>query len=210
MMTESRTMASRRGKNEDLREACVQEAIAIISTTGIDSLSLREVSRRLGVSHQAPYKHFPSRDHILAEVVTRTFDSFAQYLDERQPARDPFAELEAMGRAYLAYALARPLQYQLMFNTPLPSAAEHPQMMRSAQHAFALLRDCIQRLHLTSGMAVTSEDVERDALFVWSTMHGMAAILQSQVLDKLALSESAIDTAIEHTLQRITLSFQPR
>ena len=66
-------MAERSSKSGDLREACVKEALAIIAEGGIDSLSLRDVARRLGVSHQAPYKHFPSRDHILAEVVGRRF-----------------------------------------------------------------------------------------------------------------------------------------
>ena len=56
-----------------MREACVEEALAIVGEAGLEALSLREVARRLHVSHQAPYKHFPSRDHILAEVVGRAF-----------------------------------------------------------------------------------------------------------------------------------------
>jgi len=52
-------MTSGKGKPGDLREACIREALAIIEVGGVESLSLREVARRLGVSHQAPYKHFP-------------------------------------------------------------------------------------------------------------------------------------------------------
>ncbi|MCG8692745.1 MAG: TetR/AcrR family transcriptional regulator, partial [Minwuiales bacterium] len=74
-------MAEKKPVPKDLREACVREALAIIDTSGVEELSLREVARRLGVSHQAPYRHFPSRDHILAEIVTRAFESFARYLD---------------------------------------------------------------------------------------------------------------------------------
>jgi AcrR family transcriptional regulator len=59
-------MATSSNRTGDLREACVKQALEIIAKGGIDSLSLRDVARRLGVSHQAPYKHFPSRDHILA------------------------------------------------------------------------------------------------------------------------------------------------
>ncbi len=47
-----------------LKEACVQAAHAFIVEHGVEQLSMREVARRLGVSHQAPYKHYPSRDHL--------------------------------------------------------------------------------------------------------------------------------------------------
>jgi len=80
-------MKQPRAKTRNLRESCVLEAMAIIGETGIEELSLREVARRLGVSHQALYKHFPSRDHLLAEIVSRAFAAFAQHLDARRRTR---------------------------------------------------------------------------------------------------------------------------
>lgn len=187
---------SKRKQYDDLREACVQEAIAIIETDGVERLSLREVSRRLGVSHQAPYKHFASRDHILAEVVRRMFDDFAAHLDRRPQTGDPQADLRSMGHAYLSYALAHPLQYRLMFGAPLPNESEHPEMMASAQHAFALLRDNIAR----TGQSASPE---MDAMFVWSTMHGIVSILQTQAATHLDLSEASREQMIAHVLGRI-------
>ncbi len=46
-------------------------AASIIAERGVEALSLREVARRLGVAHQARYKHFESRDHIVAELTIR-------------------------------------------------------------------------------------------------------------------------------------------
>ena len=57
----------------ELRDACIVAAQEIIAERGLENLSLREVARKLGVSHQAPYKHYPSRDHLLAEVMRRCF-----------------------------------------------------------------------------------------------------------------------------------------
>jgi len=188
---------------EDLREACLQEAITIIETAGVEGLSLREVSRRLGVSHQAPYKHFPSRDHILAEVVSRTFKEFAHHLDNRPRFSNPHADLETMGHAYLTYALEKPLQYRLLFGTPLPEPAQHPEMMQSAQHAFALLRDCIARMSLNT-------PAELDALFVWSTMHGLASMLQTQAFNGLMLSDHVLTNAVQHTLFRVEAALTSR
>jgi AcrR family transcriptional regulator len=187
---------TRKHQHEDLREACLLEAMAIIESAGIEGLSLREVSRRLGVSHQAPYKHFASRDHILAEIVSRTFQEFARHLDNRPRSEIPDADLKAMGYAYLTYAIENPLQYRLLFGTPLPAPEQHPDMMASAQHAFALLRDCIARMALPT-------PPELDALFVWSTMHGLASMLQTQAFQTLALPEPIVQNAVRHAMDRI-------
>jgi AcrR family transcriptional regulator len=133
-------------KPHDLREACVQEALAIIDQSGLEALSLREVARRLGVSHQAPYRHYPSRDHLLAELVRRAFAAFAAHLDARPRHTDPAADLAAMGHAYLDYAARHPLQYRLIFGTPLPPAQDHPGMMDKGRYAFGLLEAAVVAL----------------------------------------------------------------
>jgi AcrR family transcriptional regulator len=184
---------------EDLREACVKEALAIIAKGGIDSLSLRDVARRLGVSHQAPYKHFPSRDHILAEVVGRAYASFAAHLEKRPRSDDPYTDLGNLGRSYLDYARKHPLHYQLMFGTPLPNPAEHPEMMAKAEHAFATLRETISKLPRN----ISQEDVDLDALFTWSVVHGLASILQTRATQQLGLRKATITDATAHTLGRI-------
>lgn len=186
-----------------LREACVREALIIIKESGVEALSLRDVARRLEVSHQAPYKHFPSRDHLLAEIVSRAYHDFAAYLDARTQSGNPVEDLGAMGRAYLEYALQYPLYYRLMFGTPLPDPANHPEMMRSARHAFSLLRDCLSRMPLQLVDEPSRLALELDALFVWSTMHGISSILQAHALETLDLPAEVLSGAPEHTLKRI-------
>ncbi len=188
---------------EALPERCVRAALAIIDAEGVEALSLREVARRLGVSHQAPYKHFPSRDHLLAEVVRRAFDAFARHLDARAPGATAEADLEGMGRAYLAYARTHPLQYRLMFGTPLPDPAGHPAMMASARHAFALLRDGLARMHAEAGRAPPADAVDGDALFVWGTLHGLASVRHAPALATLGLPTAVLGGAEAHTLARI-------
>ena len=190
----------------DLGEACVREALAILGQDGLEALSLREVARRLGVSHQAPYKHFPSRDHLVAELVRRAFADFAHHLDTNPPAGDPDRDLAAMGGAYLAYARAHPLHYRLMFGTPLPNPADHPAMLQAARHAFSLLCEALARMHTdAAGQKVTVDDdrVRLDALFVWSAMHGLASIRQAPALDTLDLPPALLQAASTHVLQRI-------
>lgn len=198
-------MAKRKSRPADLREACVQEALAIIGESGVEALSLREVARRLNVSHQAPYKHFASRDHILAEVVSRAFAAFAEHLDHRPRSPDPEEDLSNMGHAYLGYAQAHPLHYQLMFETRLPDPAQHPEMMRRARHAFSILNAAIGRL---PGRPADAPP-ELDALFIWSAMHGLASILRSHALATLALPPEVLHAAVPFALGRLAVALHP-
>jgi AcrR family transcriptional regulator len=185
--------------NSNLREACVEEAISIIADVGLASLSLREVARRLGVSHQAPYKHFPSRDHILAEVVGRAFASFSAQLEKHARGSDPYEDLGNLGRSYLDYARKHPLQYQLMFGMPLPDPKKHPDMMIKAEHAFNMLQEAITKLPGHGPDA----NIELDALYVWSVVHGLAGLFETGAAKKLGISKAKLADATNNALSRI-------
>jgi AcrR family transcriptional regulator len=198
-------MPNTRAEAEDtveLKEACVRAAREVIAEHGIEQLSLREVSRKLGVSHQAPYKHYPSRDHLLAEVMRRCFQDFAEALDARPRHADPVADLESLGRQYLAYAAAHALEYRLMFGSPWPQGADHPGLARDALHAFDVLRGVLRRLY-GAGEEQRAE-VDRHAMFIWSTVHGLASIRQACALEHLQLAAGVdTDQIAGHTLHMI-------
>lgn len=177
----------------DLKEACIQAAREVIAEQGIEGLSLRDVARKLGVSHQAPYRHYPSRDHLLAAIMQRCFEDFATFLDQASKAHTTDALL-GMGQAYMRYAAQNPLEYRLMFGTPWPEPAAHPELVRHAVHAFDLLRQHLQ-LQLQQRASATQSDMlallaqaELQALFIWSALHGMASIQQSNVMQHLVLT----------------------
>ena len=191
-------------KTRDLKEECIREGLKIIAKDGIGKLSLREVARRLGVSHQAPYKHFPSRDHILAAIVARSFDAFARHLDRHPKTDDPDADMGKMGQAYLEYAHRHALEYGLMFNTPLPDGKKHPEMMANAKHAFALLCDALRRKARLRGGIPADEAVMLDALFIWSGLHGLASIAASSTVATLEITPPVLARSGMHLLQRLS------
>jgi hypothetical protein len=86
-----------------------------------------------------------------------------------------------------------------MFGTPLPDPAEHPEMMVQAEHAFATLRRTIAGLPGRSAQ----DNLDLDALFAWSVVHGLASILQTPATQQLGLRKTAIAEATAHTLGRI-------
>lgn len=184
-----------------LRDACILAAQEVIAERGIEHLSLREVARKLGVSHQAPYKHYPSRDHLLAEVMRRCFRDFAAFLDGRELFEDPARDLASLGERYLRYAQERPLEYRLMFSTTWPAAAEALDLARDARHAFDILRGVLRRLH---GDSATGRDaVELDALYVWSTVHGLAGVMSGPCVGELGLKAAVLRRAVRHAMDRV-------
>ena len=192
----------------DLRDACIVAAQEVIADRGIENLSLRDVARKLGVSHQAPYKHYPSRDHLLAEVMRRCFEGFAAHLDARQHFDEPRADLESLGQQYLSYAQAHPLQYRLMFSTPWPESAEHPDLVRDSARAFDILRQVMRRMH---GNGVAKRDLaDLDALFIWSAMHGSVGILHGDCIDKLDLKPKVRSQAMAHVMAMVNQSLATR
>lgn len=184
-----------------LRDACVVAAQAVIAERGVEGLSLRDVARRLGVSHQAPYRHYPSRDHLLAEVMRRCFERFAQRLDAREPFDDPRQDLASLGRAYLDFAQQHPLEYRLMFGTPWPDAAGSAGLVRDATHAFDILRQVTLRLH--GGDPARRDRADLDALYIWSSMHGIAGVMHGPCIDHLAIRAGVRRQAMAHVLAQV-------
>lgn len=190
----------------ELKEACIRAAREFIAEHGVERLSLRDVARRLGVSHQAPYKHYPSRDHLLAEVIRRCFDSFASYLDAREAFDDPHLDLESLGKRYLTYAASHPLEYRLMFATPWPEAITELGLEQDATHAFDVLRNVLRRIHGVDAGARAKVDL--DAMFIWANMHGLATITHSNVMQHLSLARGVSKKTVEHTMHMMSLAME--
>ena len=191
----------------NLHDACLAEARAIIAERGVESLSMREVARRLGVSHQAPYRHFESREHILAELIVMSLTGFAAALNGRAHDPDPYRDMEAIGRAYFSYAEKDPLGYQLMFGGALLDPNAHPRLAEAGQQAFQIVKDATARL---PGNTNDPDQTERDALFAWSTVHGVVSLMQSHAIRVQGHTKENVAALQETALQRISQAFDHR
>src|SRR4051812_37531896 len=95
----------------DLRRALVEAAAGLLEDKGHEALSLREAARLAGVSHNAPYRHFADRDALLNAVAANGFNELGARMAE---ARGSLG-FRGVGEAYVAFALAHPRLFHLMF-----------------------------------------------------------------------------------------------
>ncbi len=158
----------------DLREALVLAATELLEEQGLSSFTLRERARRAGVSHAAPAHHFATAADLLAELAARGFERFVAALDDAADETEGTARarLTAMGRAYVAFALANPAVYGLMFRggaNPLQS----PRLKTAATAAWQQLSDAVAA---TLGPK-RKDEITAKAAAVWALVHGTATLM---------------------------------
>ena len=111
----------------DLAPTLRQAALAILEEEGLEALSLRSVARRAGVSHAAPYRHYPSREALLADVASEGLAHLRGELAQAAAiAGDRADRIVRIGGAYLRFASRHAGLLRLMFGSELPNRADFP------------------------------------------------------------------------------------
>jgi AcrR family transcriptional regulator len=160
----------------DLKNALVDTALEQIVHHGVRALSLRDVARRTGVSHTACYRHFPSKESLLAAIAEQGFRRLSTSMRAAMlpHAADPVAALQATGVAYVEFGVAYPDHLTIMFSSRI-AHANYPGLAEASQEAYALLTSIVQqgleerRLRGPGERTVT--------LAAWSIVHGLAQLI---------------------------------
>jgi len=161
----------------DLHQEILCAACDLLEEQNIASLSFRQVAKKVGVSHTAPYRHFKDKESLLAGIAGVGFNQLAKKLTEAVVANidDPAAQLKEAAQGYVKMAMSRPQCTQLMFSGILPCDDTYPELRASGDTAFAGLKTIIEE-----GQALgvfRQGDIETLALAAWSSIHGLALLL---------------------------------
>jgi AcrR family transcriptional regulator len=166
----------------DLRQALVDAAVALIAEEGFGALSLREVARRAGVTHAAPYRHFADKEALLEAVAVEGFRDMAREMSARiAPLSDPLARLSAAGVAYVMFAVRHPPHFRVMFGPHFTRKLDMPPPEAGEADAFRLLMGCIESAQGAGLMH--GGDSRALALTAWSLVHGLASLIVDRQLD---------------------------
>jgi AcrR family transcriptional regulator len=160
----------------NLRRALIDAAIELIEKEGATALSLRAVARRAGVSSAAPYRHFPSREALLAAVAEEGFRLLGEELRRAIAAHDdPARRLGESGIAYVLFAAAHPSRYSVMLGPELADRTAHPSLEAAADDTSRLLLGAVRDYQEAGWMS--SRDPGELQLSAWSSVHGLASLI---------------------------------
>jgi AcrR family transcriptional regulator len=167
----------------DLRRAIVTAALEILRETQSVEFSLRELARRAGVSHNAPYKHFADKRELLAAVSAAGFEALTRRAgSEILRVSNPRAKLFALLRTYIRYGVENPALYRLMFGGYLSGPDDgRPAIERAAAEK---TKELLASLIRDGGLGHAIPDTVRNErkisgalLACWSLVHGLTQLI---------------------------------
>jgi AcrR family transcriptional regulator len=190
----------------DLRRALVDAALELVTEEQDWEFSLREVARRAGVSHNAPYNHFPEKSDLLAAVAAVGFARLRQRLVSAISGISAQEEaLSASGREYVRYGTRNPALYRLMFG---PALAGSSVARAAGSEAKAALADIIRKGARAGVFAVAGDEtaIGLATLAAWSAVHGLTML----IIDGLAGPKQMLPEMIERVVQIHTEALQSK
>lgn len=188
----------------DLERALVAAARTLIERDGAARLSVSAACRMAGVSTAAPYRHFRDKDDLLAHVKKAGFEELTRRMEEAREAAGAMADHEedagvldaedeaavrriaAIGKAYVAFALACPETFALMFGAHRLSVTDEreEEVRRVGQGCFDVLIGEVARFLRRSG---TQDEAAELSVMLWSFVHGVAALARDQDYDSVRI-----------------------
>ena len=169
----------------ELRSKILQASVALIEEEGLARLSMREVARRAGVTHQAPYHYFADREAILGEIAAQGFRMLTAAVVQAVEAVPCCAEqhskhlatarISALARAYVEFACRHRAHFRIMFRPELVDMDNCPVARAQGGEAFLTVQRIV---HEAVSAGVPAQPSENALMtLIWSVGHGLACLL---------------------------------
>ena len=167
----------------DLRNALIEEGIKMINTSGEDSLSMRKLAEKCGVSMAAPYAHFKNKEEMINAIKKYVEDAFTEYLEAavNKAESDVESKIVALGIAYVSFFIDNPEYFTFLFsrgyvhlNLDFKSTDEN------IFKPFKLLKDLCSRYFDEKKPGISDYEKELDIIRIWSSVQGVTSIIFMQ------------------------------
>ena len=183
----------------NLKEELIASACKVCEIDGHDQMSLRSIAKEASVSQTAPYRHFKTKDSLLAEVSKRGFEELTEKLQTASNAiknstkKDQFLE---MGLAYIEFGLEKKNTYDLMFS-PIIDIAEYPELQNAAAGAFNELVKILTELF----PGISEDELGKKCIKFWAMIHGLVGLLDLDIDPNLETDTSSAMSVVVRDLR---------
>jgi AcrR family transcriptional regulator len=164
----------------DLRRVVIETALELIAEQGIESLTLREIAQRIGVSRMAPYRHFENKTVLLVAMAQEGFQSLFIHLQISLAQSPPnlLTRWQSLGVAYILYAVSNPVHYRVMFDSSLSNRKIYPNLYANALQNFNCLLEII--VECQQHQLIRQDNPQQLAQISWSLVHGLSMLFIDQ------------------------------
>lgn len=194
-------MKTARGKKElkQIREKILESALDIIIIKGLDGLTMRNLAQKTGMTAPNLYNYFSNKDEIYIHIVIRGFEML--YADLKAACdlhEDKTIRLRAMINAYMTFGINKPRYYDIMFTRPTPKYNDYigTPMERISEIEYKISMDIVTLAIKTAsdvmGPTVGEALLTQRLVQIWSLLHGMITLNNSQVMGYVAASAEQI------------------
>lgn len=166
----------------NLKEELISSACVICESLGHDHMSLRSIAKEAKVSQTAPYRHFKTKEDLLAEVSKKGFEDLAEILNQptnKNNSMTPKERFIEMGLAYLRFGLERKNTYDLM-HSPIINKVEYPELLEAASAAF----DELVKIIIELKPGISDDDLGRQCIRHWAQIHGLVGLIGDTKIDE--------------------------
>lgn len=164
-------MAKQKYHHGNLKTDAVIEAISLSKKKGLFSWSLRELSKHMGVSHAALYKHFDTKEEILYQVAIKGFEELIELSNTAK-------NLKESGEIYIKYAIENPIIFEAMF---------HPELPPHKNEDFQMISSAF--LDISKSKVDSVKDKDKIFLKGWAAVHGYALLSTRQIIQNTNISK---------------------
>ena len=179
----SRRPRLRKGQGRQLRDEILATAEEMLLETGSqEAVSIRAVADAVGVTAPSIYRHFADKTELIFAVCARHFSALEDHIRAACAGiDDPIEQLAALGKAYIAFGVANPEPYRIMFMTrPDVAPEEYHGAVLADSAAFGVLTDCVQACIDAGRFRPGYTDAYQLSIGFWARVHGLTSLQVSK------------------------------
>ena len=163
----------------NLRNSIIEAAIDIISSQGIEKLSIRATAKIIGVSHTAPYRHFKNKEELIVAVALKGFEKLGSKIDPifQNYSNDVRELIFNAGKTYIGFAVENKNYYRIMFGNHILNKTGYPDFFEAYDSLFKQFTDIVYRYKNSDGNTFSYNDASVVTLSYFSMIHGYSSLI---------------------------------